>query len=489
MKKIVIKLFSLFTLFVGVTSCEDQLDINRDPDSLAQSGVAVSTEFPTAITGVVGAQGSYAALFGGFWSQYWTQSNAANQYKTIDDYSILGTSSMINGFYRNMFDALGDARNVKRIALEQENWDYYLMATVLEAYSSQILVDFFDEIPYEEANNTAILSPQFNDGPAVYDLIIADLDEALSKDLSTSMGETPAVDDLIFGGDMSKWVAFANTLKLKIYLRQENARPGVASSGINSLLTTDVTFLNEDASLTQFEDASDKSNPLYESNERQLNTPTNLRASTTLYSYLQENTDPRLGAFYEAGNPLNQGDYNSAAAPSGISIVNLMPTTAVYLLSREESLFMQAEAQLKYGSDAIAKENYDAAVIEAFSKFSLSEVALDGTAFVAPGGEYAYPTSGSEQAKLKAIIMQKWVSGFPGNGFDAFFDTNRTGYPEKSSVAQSSASYVPGTLAYPVNGTTGGEFPMRLPFPSDVRARNSNAPLNVALTTPVWWVN
>jgi len=489
MKKIVIKLFSLFALFVGVASCEDQLDINRDPDSLAQSGVAVSTEFPTAITGVVGAQGSYAALFGGFWSQYWTQSNAANQYKTIDDYSILGTSSMINGLYRNMFDALGDARNVKRIALEQENWDYYLMATVLETYGSQILVDFYDKIPYEEANNTAILSPQFNDGPAVYDLMIADLDEALSKDLSTSMGETPAIDDLIFGGDMSKWVAFANTLKLKIYLRQENARPGVASSGINSLLTTDATFLNEDASLTQFEDASDKSNPLFESNERQLNVATNLRASTTLYSYLLENIDPRLEAFYEAGSPLNQGDYNSAAAPSSIAVVNLMPTTAVYLLSREESLFMQAEAQLKYGSDAIAKENYDAAVIEAFSKFSLAEVALDGMSFVAPGGEYAYPTSGSEQAKLKAIIMQKWVSGFPGNGFDAFFDTNRTGYPEKSSVAQSSASYVPGTLAYPVNGVTGGKFPMRLPFPSDVRARNSNAPGNVALTTPIWWVN
>jgi len=484
MKKIVIKLFSLFTLLVGVTSCEDQLDINRDPDSLAQSGVAVSTEFPTAITGVVGAQGSYAALFGGFWSQYWTQSNAANQYKTIDDYSILGTSSMINGLYRNMFDALGDARNVKRIALEQENWDYYLMATVLEAYSSQILVDFYDKIPYEEANNPAILSPQFNDGPAVYDLMIADLNEALSKDLATSKGETPATDDLIFGGVMSKWVAFANTLKLKIYLRQENARPGVASTGINSLLTTDATFLNVDASLTQFEDASDKSNPLYESNERQLNSTTNLRASTTLFSYLQENTDPRLGAYYEAGSSLNQGDFNSAAAPSSIAIVNLMPTTAVYLLSREESLFMQAEAQLKYGSEAIAKENYDAAVIEAFTKFS-----LDGSAFVAPGGEYVYPTSGSEQAKLKTIIMQKWVSGFPGNGFDAFFDTNRTGYPEKSSVAQSSASYVPGTLAYSINGTTGGEFPMRLPLPSDVRARNSNAPGNVAVTTPVWWVN
>ena len=490
MKKIAIKLFSLFTLFVGVTSCEDQLDINRDPDSLSQSGVAVSTEFPTAITGLVGAQGSYAALVGGFWSQYWTQSNAANQYKSIDDYSILGTSGTVNGYYRNMFDALGDVRNVKRIALEQENWNYYLMATVLEAYGSQALVDFFDQIPYEEANNTSILSPMFNDGPEVYDFIIADLDDALSRNLADSMGEVPAGDDLIFGGDMSQWVAFANSLKLKVYLRQENARPGVTSAGINSLLSSGATFLNTDAALTQFEDAPDKSNPLFESNNRQLNTPTNLRASTTLFSYLQSNNDPRLDAFYLPGSSLNQGDFNSPAAPNSIAVVNLMPTTAAYLMSREESLFMQAEAQLKYGSDAIAKEKYDAAVIEAFSKFSDEDGAsFDGSSFVAAGGEYEYPTAGSEEDKLKAIIMQKWVSGFPGNGFEAFFDTLRTGYPEISTVSQDSESYIPGTLAYSLNGTTGGEFPMRLPFPSDVRARNSNAPGNTGVTVPVWWVN
>ena len=280
----------------------------------------------------------------------------------------------------------------------------------------------------------------------------------------------------------TNWVAFANTLKLKIFLRQEKARPGVAQEGITSLLSSGAEFLNVDAAMTQFEDAPSKSNPLYETNERQLNTPTNLRASTTLYSYLTVNEDPRFDEYYEPGNSLDQGDYNSDAAPSGISVVNLHPTTAVYLISREESLFMQAEAQLKYGSDAEAQMAYEEAVMEAFDKYG-----LDASPFLAPGGNYAYPTAGSEEDKLKAIIMQKWVSSFPGNGFDAFFDTNRTGYPEVSDVPQSSESYVPGELAYSVNGTTGGAFPMRLQYPSDVRARNANAPANVEITVPVWW--
>lgn len=483
MRKIVISFFSLLILSVGVVSCEDQLDINRDPDSQSQSGVALSTEFPTGITGIVGAQGSYGALFGGFWSQFWTQSNAANQYKSIDDYSILGTASIINSFWRDMFDALGDVRNVKRIALEQENWDYYLAATVLEAYGSQIMVDFFDQIPYDEANDTQILQPLFNSGEEVYDRMIIDLDDALSRDFSTSSGSTPGADDLLFSGNMDNWTAFANSMKLKIYLRQENARPGVASSNITSLLNSGVEFLDVDAAMTQFEDAPDKSNPLYESNERQLNTPTNLRASTTLYSFLQANLDPRLADYYEAGNPLNQGDFNNLDAPASFAIVNLNPLTAVYLMSREESLFMQAEAQLKYGSDAIAKEKYDAGVLEAFSKYE-----YDASSFIAPGGEYAYPSGGSEEDKLKAIILQKWAAAFPGNGFEAFFDTNRTGFPETSNLPQNDENYIPGTLSYSVNGTTGGNFPMRLPNPSDVRARNSNAPEQTVITAPVWWV-
>lgn len=481
MKRLFINIIAVLALVLGGVSCDNQLDINRDPDSLSQSGVALSTEFPAAIAGITGAQGAYGALVGGFWAQYWTQSNAANQYKTIDDYSILGTSGIVEGLWQNMFDALGDVRNVKRNALAQENWQYYLAATTLEAYASQIMVDFFGTIPYTEANNIDYLQPNFNSGEEVYDLMIQDLNDALSKDLSASRGEKMASDDLIFGGDMDKWVAFANTLKLKIFLRQQNARPQVAEAGINDLLNSGADFLDVDAAITQFEDAPNKSNPLYESNERQLNTATNLRASKTMFSYLESNNDPRLSEYYEAGSPMNQGDYNSTAAPSGIAVVNLHPTTPVYFISREESLFLQAEAQLEYGSEAVAEEKYNAGVIEAFSKYG-----VDGSSFVADGGEYAFP-SGDMQDQLAAIITQRWIAGFPGNGFEAFFAINRTGIPQVSSVPQDDPTYVPGQLSYSVNGTTGGEFPKRLPLPSNVKSRNANAPAGEAVTTPVWW--
>lgn len=475
------KIFLLFTAISLFTACSDEdFDINRDPDNLSADGVGLSVEMPSGMVGLAGAQGSYYALVGGFWSQYWTQSNASNQYKNIDEYSI-GTNDYQGG-WSAMYDALGDIRNVKKLALQQQNWKYYLIATTLEVQASQIMADFYDQIPYTEANNREILTPKFNTGEEVYDLMVADMKDALSRDLTSSMGDAPGADDFVFNGNMSNWKAYANTLLLKLYMRQTEKRPALAQQGITELLTSGVDFLNVDAALTQFEDAPSRSNPLYESDRRQLNTATNLRASTTLFSFLNENVDPRKAKFYEAGVSLNQGDFNSLSAPTSFAVVHLEATTPVYFMSKEESMFLQAEALERYSGGAGAKEKYDAGVQAAFAKFG-----ENGASFVAAGGAYEYPTAGLFADKLKAIITQKWVSGFPGNGFEMFFEQNRTGYPAISAVPQSSSSYVPGEFTYSVNGTTGGIFPKRMVLPNTVKTRNPNTPALETVKVPVWW--
>jgi hypothetical protein len=476
MKKIIISIFMLSMLFMA---CDTNLDINRDPDALSE--VPLKSQLPAGIIGVIGAEGSYYALIGGFWSQYWTQSNASNQYKDVDSY-LIGTSDYF-GAWRNMYDALGDIRNVKRNALAAENWNYFLIATVLEVQASQVLTDFYGSVPYSEANNISILEPKYDSGEDIYDFMIADLDLALSKDLSTSKGEVPGSDDLIFGGDLDNWTKFANTLKLKIFMRQINSsRSAIGISGVNSLLTSGVEFLNVDAAVTQFEDAPSLSNPLYETDRRQLNTATNLRMSTTLSSYFVENNDPRKAKYYGAGVALNQGDFESQVpVASSVAVVELSATTPAYLMSKEESLFLQAEAQARYGSGA--KELYDAAVIENFSKYD-----LDGSSFVASDGAYEFPSSGTLEEKIEAIITQKWIAAFPGNGFEAFFDTNRTGYPRTSLVPQTDPGYIPGQLAYSINGVTPGKlFPKRIVYPQEETNTNGNTPALLKITEPVWW--
>lgn len=476
MKKFIVSILVLSTTFIG---CSTDLDINRDPDALDPSNAPLSAQLPAGITGIIGAEGAPLAIIGGMWSQYWTQSNAANQYKEIDNYTV-GTSDY-NFAWDGMFDALGDIRNVKKRAEAEGNWKYYLIATTLEVQASQVLTDFYGSIPYAEANNSTILEPKFNTGEEVYNFMIEDINDALSKDLSTSKGSNPGNDDFIFGGNMVNWTKLANTLKLKIYMRQTNSsRSAIANAGITALLNSGVQFLDVDAGMNQFTDAINQSNPLYEFNNRRLNVATNLRMSTTLGSFFDENADPRKGAYYLAGNSLNQGNYTSTVGAGTIAIVKLSPTTPALLMSKEESFLLQAEALERYRSGLGAKAMYDAAINANFARYG-----LNGAAFVA--GAYAYPVAGTLENKIEAIITQKWIASFPGNGFEAFFEKNRTGYPKTSAVPQSSTSYVPGQIAYSVNGVTAGLFPKRLAYPLSERNANPNAPTLIPITTPVWW--
>lgn len=472
MKKIITLITALFLL----VSCDETFDVNRDPVALAP-GQANSTIFPAGITGLVGAQGSYYAIIGGFWSQFWTQNNTSNQYKAIDQYSI-GTNDYAAA-YAAMYDALNDIRVVKAQAAKQGNTKYYLMATVLEVEGSQVLTDLYDAIPYAEANNGNILQPKFNSGKETYNLMIADLKLALSKDLSASVGDNPGVDDFLFKGDMTKWTKFGNTLLLKLYMRLTEVDPALAQSGITTLINSGAAFLDTDAGMTQFVDAADRSNPLFESDRRQLNSTLNLRASKTLYSYLQANADPRLGKYYGAGNPNNQGDFLNTA--TNLSLVTLSPLTPVFFISKEESCFLQAEALTRYYGGTGAKAKYDAGVTAGITRFGGNASSL-----LAAGGKYEFPATGTA-AQIEAIITQKWIASFPGNGYESFLEQNRTGYPKVSTVPQTSDSYVPGQFVISVNNQTGNLFPKRIVLPSTVRTRNPNAPALKEITDPVWW--
>lgn len=497
MKKIIIL---IITFGIVLTSCNDQLDINTDPDSLTPADLALNVELPIAIAGIAGVQGSEWAIIGGIWSQMFTQSAGSNQYKTIDDYSLSTSDRISTDGWRYAYDALADIRNVKANALEQENWNYYLVATVLESYTFQMLTDWYGDIPYSEANDPLIFQPVFDDAQTVYDGITTALNDALGRNLASSLGTPPSSDDLIFAGDMENWVKFANTLKLRIFLRQTEARPSVAQAGITSMLNSGAQFLDVDAAMTGFTDAPNISNPFYETDRRQLNTKLNIRASTTMYSYLEVNSDERINTFYGSGLPLNQGNFDTNDDPTSFSVINLSPLSDIYFISAAQSYFMQAEALERYSGGTGAKAAYDAGITAAFNKApnfydnSLSEdnqtwvfdAPYDAAPYIASGGVYEYPSGGFDD-KLKAIITQKWIASFPDNGAEAFFEWHRTDIPEVSSVDQDDLAYVPGEFAVSVGGTLGTGFPQRLLYPNTESSRNANTPTVVPVTTPIWW--
>ncbi|MBK7232548.1 MAG: SusD/RagB family nutrient-binding outer membrane lipoprotein [Saprospiraceae bacterium] len=486
MKKILV-LF-IFILLTG-TSCSDWLDINTDPNNPTE--VPADLILPNAQMQIAGAVGGDYAILGGIWSQHWTQSHIASQYKDIDSYDLTDKDFEID--WSELYsDALVDLAEIKSKSSAAGEWNSFLQATCLEAYTFQILADLYDKIPLKEAlQGSANLTPKFDNGKEVYDELFARIDAALGKDFNSS-NVVKVTSDLLFGtqdkaAQIDSWKRFANTLKLKLLLRQtESANGAAATQKISDLLAAGTEFLTGHAAISIFIDEANRSNPLYENNVRQLNVATNLRASYTLLSLLQANNDPRLDAYFVPGSTghfaLAQGDFNeltSVTPGARTSSAKFSATTPFYFFSADEVSFMLAEAILRTGGNA--ESNYYDGVRSAFSKFGLTapQNLLDNV--------YKFPSSGSVEEKLEAIITQKWLASV-NQGYESFFDQNRTGFPRISNVAADDPAYVPGRYTYSIEGVTSGRFPKRLIFPDLSRRVNPNTPAFVAITEKVWWV-
>jgi hypothetical protein len=226
---------------------------------------------------------------------------------------------------------------------------------------------------------------------------------------------------------------------------------------------------------------------MYEQNVQGLNTSTNLRASFTLASYLQAHNDPRITYFYGSSNPssMHQGDYlNTSPAYGSAATLVQRATDPVVFISAAESYFLQAEARVRYFGGAGAKALYDQGVLAAFASMG-----QNGAAFIAPGGAYEFPSNGTMQQQIEAIIVQKWISfGYGVHYLEGYFERNRTGYPKTSPVYSTDPSYVPGQSVVSKNTVLPpGAFPKRIPIPNVERSGNPNTPASVSLTTPVWW--
>ena len=261
-----------------------------------------------------------------------------------------------------------------------------------------------------------------------------------------------------------------------------NAYPQEAQAGVQSLYTSGADFLDVDAGVNIFSDATNLRNPLYAYEVFNLGA-VNLRASKTFTSWLVANSDPRTAIYFGTSSPtaIDQGNYTASqsAEPSYYSATSpkLSATDPVYFLTAAESDFLQAEAAARYGLGN-AQASFDAGVQAAFAQYNLT----------APtGGVYQYPASADLQTNLRAIIYQKWASYPNSHTLEGFFDQERTGYPEHSSVYSLDPNYVPGEWVYSKNGVTSGKFPKRLVYPEAERSTNSNTPPEVPITTPVWW--
>jgi len=496
------KIFLFSLILIVFASCDDFLDVNKNPNYPLD--VDEYLVLPAAQASIANVMSADYGLIGGFWSQHWSQNNTSSQYKSYETYAMSSNANVVNRSYRELFiGGLSDNEIILRNAKNEENWGVFLIAATMKAYTYQYLVDLYGNVPYNEAFNgeQGLFNPKIDSGKDVYDSIYTLLNIALEKDYSNFSASVYEDYDLFLGANLDYWQEFANSIKLRILLRQYDTNTAFVEAELTELLANG-SFLSQDVVLTNFADEDSKTNPLYETDQKQLNTSNNIRANATIVSYLKNNLDPRLEElFAEVGGDIIgmiTGSYEVPStefeAPKVISKPILTWDMPANLMTVAETEFLLAEANLRLGNVAEAKDFYEDGVKSSFDRIGAEIGGL-------LTGIYAFPEAGTFDDQLKAIIMQKWVDCAEGQrGIESFIEQVRTGYPEVSTIGDQiqvgyelPSNYIPGTLIYSKKGSTGGKFPQRLPYADAELNYNSNAKIYKDLAdqdvmlSNVWW--
>lgn len=485
-----IKIILIFVLATSLFSCKKYLDINQNPNVAADADVTVILPSAQAAVGTV--LGNQFQINGSFWAQHWTQSPLANQYKIYDQYR--PSSDDYNRSWRNLYSsALTDLQKTYDKAKTGSKKQYMAVARILQAYTFQLASDAWGNIPFSEAlkataTSTAGNSPKYDDQKDVYTGILKMLDEA-----DTLIDENdpvhPGSDDLIYGGHMDLWLKFSNTLRLRIGMRLSEKDPTWAQAILAKVDPDNlITNLDEEARIN-YTSAGGNENPLY-SEMIGLSSTKNIYGSATCIDLLNSNNDFRVAEFYlPAGNGtvtgIAQGNYNNSSIATGKSIggfrVAADPDDAesalapVRFLSGYEANFLAAEAAARgwLTTTATDQDLFEEGIRQNFQAYGLT--ATDADDYIADTMALIskYPSAGTLDQKIESIITQKWIAMCGNQGFEAWTEWRRTGYPN--------------IFTYSLNGLTSGAFPRRFLYPTDEVNLNSKFPGTKQVTEKVWW--
>lgn len=485
MKKIILSVI----LAAGLMGCSDYLDVNKDPNY--PTSVPSNLLLPSAQTFIAATVGGNMYNYGGIFAQYLEQTPEANQYNDLTEYKF--KTDMVDRDYSNLYaGALKDLENVRVQSTESEAWGDYFVATVLRAYTFQLMVDLLDKVPYTEAlQGNAIPMPKWDEGAFVYESVLKEMDEAEAK-----LNALSAISaDIMLGKDLSKWQGFANGLRLKLLMRTSFAQDN--SAKIKALIDKNQFFAG-DIMFDNYTDDPNKRNPWYTTNKVEL--ANNHVGSYPIITYMQAASDPRLPLLFAkaSGTGLYTGELpgsKSRMAADNLKNANFSfpvykVTLPTYFLTQSELQFFLAEAYVRfYKDDAKAKAAYEAAIDANFSTRGIAESA--SVIYGASGmGDWTKTTT--DEAKLKLISTQKWVALCMINNIEGWIELRRTGYPAFSSksaevIYKDPTVYTAGELIIPMVNGLGNGVVKRLYYPQTAVNLNQNTPAQVELTDKIWW--
>ncbi len=376
----------------------------------------------------------------------------------VDRYDVGTNTELWNATYRLLNDVA---------AIESSpatNKAYKGVALILKSQLAALLTDLWNDVPYTEATKGAtsgIFSPVYDKQQDIYTApggIIDNLTKAIAL-----LATTDAINgDILYKGDLTKWMRLANSLKVR-YLMRISKKVDVRAE-LQTLVTGNKLFLNngDDAVIPFLTSAP---NQWFLINERE-GRYADVRMSKTSETIFNSLSDARTQVYFKptvtsvtAGSPAYKGLPNGLSRQSqnafnfnDISLIGKLfrddpQGVNAPLMTYTELQFLLAEAALKGFISGSATSFYDEGIKASHDYYKVAvptgyllnpDVALNGT------------------DDLKKIMTQKWIANFM-NGYEAWIDVRRTGFPQ---------------LPIPKDNLNADKFPVRFRYPSIEQAAN-----------------
>jgi len=232
--KNIFKTTILIAFIAFFTSCETgDLDLLENPNS-----INAESADPNFVLNDI--QLSFNGVIGGYST---TSQRLVRQLYQFGSYSGAVDGSTSNSPWRNsysMFANIDLLHNINELDLAEEGSEgipnHVAVAQILEAYSYMLLVDYIGDVPFTEANNPEeFQNPNVDSGASIYNAQIELLDEAIAN---LNIGSAKVPQDLYFGDfDAVKWIALANSLKIRAYTNMRLVDPSTATAGINAAVS------------------------------------------------------------------------------------------------------------------------------------------------------------------------------------------------------------------------------------------------------------
>lgn len=317
---------------------------------------------------------------------FFVQYLAETTYFDETRYDLITRNQPRNHFNRIYIYTIGNIKNAKNQLAKEVNEEIVAankLATleIFEILAWENLVNTFGNIPYNEAFQAdAQLNylPKYDDAKNIYIDLINRLDAIIITINTEQRGYSDG--DVIYRGDMSKWIKTANAIKLRLGINLADTDPGLAKSTIESAYLSGLYQDSSDDFTFKF-DKGTFTNPYFDTfvaSERNDFVPSELIINT-----LKDKNDPRVDVWftkveistdifdYIGGRFGYQNPYGTRShLNNSYFLQNDKPAT---LISYIEIAFILAEAaQRGFNVGASAQDYYQSAIESSFTESGIA---------------------------------------------------------------------------------------------------------------------